>query len=162
MTASRPILGPIQPPIQWVSATLSPVIKRPERDANHSRPSSAEVKYAWSYISTPSYTFMTWCLIKDKDNFTFLQYEPCTLYLLRGCSQKFPDWPPGTRTANGTALWHYEQFYRYFVSQSSEFCRYNPLCCFSASVYCCLFRYRLNPETYGYTLVFSEQLNQGE
>jgi len=31
--------------------------------------------------------------------------------------------------------------YRYFVSQSSEFCRHNPLCCFSTSVYCCLFRY---------------------
>jgi hypothetical protein len=29
------------------------------------------------------------------------------------------------------------QLYRYFVSQSSEFCRHNPLCSFSASVYCC-------------------------
>jgi hypothetical protein len=47
------------------------------------------------------------------------------------------------------------QVYRYFVSQSSEFCRHNPLCCFSTSVYCCkrLFRYRLSPETFGYTLV---------
>jgi len=25
--------------------------------------------------------------------------------------------------------------YRYFVSQSSEFCRHNPLCCFPTSVY---------------------------
>jgi hypothetical protein len=25
---------------------------------------------------------------------------------LRGCIQKFPDWPPGARTANGTALRH--------------------------------------------------------
>jgi len=32
------------------------------------------------------------------------------------------------------------QLYRYFVSQSSEFCRHNPLCCFSTSAYCCLFR----------------------
>jgi hypothetical protein len=42
------------------------------------------------------------------------------------------------------------------VSQCSEFCRHNPLCCFSTSVYCrcrCLFRYRLSPETFGYTLV---------
>jgi len=40
------------------------------------------------------------------------------------------------------------------VSQSSEFCRHNPLCYFSTSVYCCcLFRYRLSPETFGYTLV---------
>jgi hypothetical protein len=27
------------------------------------------------------------------------------------------------------------------MSQSSEFCHHNPLCCFSMSVYCCLFRY---------------------
>jgi hypothetical protein len=47
-----------------------------------------------------------------------------------------------------------QKLYRYFVSQSSEFCRHNPLCCFSASVYCCcLFRYRFSPETFGYTLV---------
>jgi len=34
-------------------------------------------------------------------------------------------------------------------SQSSEFCRHNPLGCFSTSVYCCLF-YQLSPETFGY------------
>jgi hypothetical protein len=28
----------------------------------------------------------------------------CTF--VRGCIQKFPDWPPGARTANGTALCH--------------------------------------------------------
>jgi hypothetical protein len=39
------------------------------------------------------------------------------------------------------------------VSLFCEFCRHNPLCCFSKSVYCCLFRYRLSPETYGYILV---------
>jgi hypothetical protein len=73
------------------------------------------------------------------------------------CIQKFPDWPPGARTANGTALCHYMQLYRYCVSQSSEFCRHNHLCCFSTSVYCCcLFRYRLSPETFGHTLVHWE------
>jgi hypothetical protein len=42
----------------------------------------------------------------------------------------------------------------YSVSQSSDFCRHNPLCCFWMHVYyCCLFRYRLSPETVGYTLV---------
>jgi hypothetical protein len=25
---------------------------------------------------------------------------------IRGCIQKLPDWPPGTRTANGTSLCH--------------------------------------------------------
>jgi hypothetical protein len=74
---------------------------------------------------------------------------------LRGRIQKFPYWTPGARTANGTALCHWVQLYRYFVSQSSEFCCHSPLCCFSTSVCCCcLFRYRLSPETFGYTLVF--------
>jgi hypothetical protein len=78
-----------------------------------------------------------------------------TYHAWGGCIEKFPDWPPGARTINGTALCHKVQLYHYFVSQSSEFCRHNPLCCFSTSVYCCkrIFRYRLNPETFGYTLV---------
>jgi hypothetical protein len=75
---------------------------------------------------------------------------------IRGCIQTFPDWPPEAETANGTALCHYVQSYRYFVSQSREFCRHNPLCCFSTSVYCCccLFRNGLSPETFGYTFVY--------
>jgi len=28
------------------------------------------------------------------------------LQWIRGCIQKFPDWPPGTRTTNGTAFCH--------------------------------------------------------
>jgi hypothetical protein len=50
------------------------------------------------------------------------------------CIQKFQDWSPGATTANGTAVCHWVQLYRYFVSQSSEFCHNNPLCCSSASV----------------------------
>jgi hypothetical protein len=51
------------------------------------------------------------------------------------------------------------QLYRYFASQSSEFCCHNPLCCFSMSVYCCkrIFRYRLSTETFGYTLIYKLQ-----
>jgi hypothetical protein len=79
------------------------------------------------------------------------------LATLRECIQKFPDWPPGASTANGTVFCHQVQFYRYFVSLPSEFCHHNPLCCFSTSVYFCksIFRYRLSPETFGYTLVLS-------
>jgi len=83
---------------------------------------------------------------------------------MQGCIQNFPDWPPGARSANGTALCHYVQLCRYFVSQSSEFSRHNSLCCFSISEYCCcfccrrrrrLFHYRLSPETFRYTFVHS-------
>jgi hypothetical protein len=52
-TLSRPVLGPTQPPIQWVLE-----VKRPGREADHSPPFSAEVKNTWIYTSTPSYVFM--------------------------------------------------------------------------------------------------------
>jgi hypothetical protein len=55
-----PPLGPTQPPIQWVAG----------RKADHSPPSSAEIKNAWSYTSSPQDVFMTWCLVKHAD-FTF-------------------------------------------------------------------------------------------
>jgi hypothetical protein len=43
--ASRPALGPTQPPIQWVPGGPFPWGKvRPGRDADHSPPSSAKVK----------------------------------------------------------------------------------------------------------------------
>jgi hypothetical protein len=43
-TAFRTVLGPTVPPIQWVPAALSLGVKRPGREADHSHPSSAEVK----------------------------------------------------------------------------------------------------------------------
>jgi hypothetical protein len=61
----------------------------------------------------------------------YVKFIACILHLIRRCIQKFPDWPPGARSANGTALFHQVQLYRPFVSQSNEFCCYNPLCCFS-------------------------------
>jgi hypothetical protein len=55
-TVFKLVLGPTQPPIQWVQGTLSLGVKRPEREADHSPPSRAEVKNAWSYTSTPQIT----------------------------------------------------------------------------------------------------------
>jgi hypothetical protein len=86
-TASRTALGPTQPPIQWVPGALSLGVKRPVREADHSPPSSAEVKNAWSYTSTPQYVFMAWCLVKHRDHIkenevggicsTHWRYEEC-------------------------------------------------------------------------------------
>jgi len=52
------------------------------------------------------------------------------------------------------------QLYRYFVSQPSEFCRHNPLCCFSTSSTKGkhIFLYRLSPKTFGYTLVLLRKM----
>jgi hypothetical protein len=64
-TASRTALGPTHPPIQWVPfRAVSLGVKRPGREADHSPPSSAEVKDVWSYTSTPLYAFMAWCSVK--------------------------------------------------------------------------------------------------
>jgi hypothetical protein len=52
-SASRPALESTQPPIQWVPGALSPRVKRAGRESDHSPPSIAEVKNAWSYTSTP-------------------------------------------------------------------------------------------------------------
>jgi hypothetical protein len=47
-TSSRPALGSTQPPIQRL-----PGVKRPGREADHSPPTSAEVKKMRIYTSTP-------------------------------------------------------------------------------------------------------------
>jgi hypothetical protein len=47
------------------------------------------------------------------------------------------------------------QLYRYIVSQSSEFCCHDPLCCFSVSVLLLFISLWLSPETFGFTLVHS-------
>jgi len=47
-TASRLTLGPTQTPKQWVPGALSPGVKRPKREVDHSPPSRA-----WGCTSTP-------------------------------------------------------------------------------------------------------------
>jgi hypothetical protein len=54
-TSFRPPLGSTQPPIQCVPGALSPGVKRPGREADHSPPASAKVKDMWMYTSTPQY-----------------------------------------------------------------------------------------------------------
>jgi hypothetical protein len=50
---SRQVLGPTRPPIQWVQGVISPGVKRPRREADHSSPASTKVKKIWIYTSTP-------------------------------------------------------------------------------------------------------------
>jgi hypothetical protein len=57
--SSRPALGFTQPPIQRVPEALSPVVKRPGREADHSSPINTEFKRMWIYnISTSPHAFM--------------------------------------------------------------------------------------------------------
>jgi hypothetical protein len=54
-TASRQALGSTQSLLQWVPEALSPAVKRPGREADHSPPSSVEV-YNAGAMSPLSYT----------------------------------------------------------------------------------------------------------
>jgi hypothetical protein len=52
-TLSTPTLESTQPPIPWVHGALSPEVKLPELEADHSPPSSAEVKNGGAVPSLP-------------------------------------------------------------------------------------------------------------
>jgi hypothetical protein len=51
-------------------------INRPEREADHSSPPSAEFNNACSSTTTPTYIFMAWYLVKHWDIFAFCLYLP--------------------------------------------------------------------------------------
>jgi hypothetical protein len=70
ITASKPVLGPTQLPIQWVSRALYLGVKRPGREANY----LTSVLSRGAITSLPQYVFMAWCLVKHRDNFTFYLY----------------------------------------------------------------------------------------
>jgi hypothetical protein len=75
---------------------------------------------------------------------------------------KVPDWPPGARTANGTALCHKVQLYIYFVSQSSVCFAAITLYVASQRVFTVvkrIFLYRMTAETFGYSPVKLHYLN---
>jgi hypothetical protein len=77
-------MEPTQPAIQWVPGALSMGIQRPDREADHSPPSSAEVKeWVELYLDSPNTPSWRGAQLKHRDNFTFT---------LRGCIQKFPNW----------------------------------------------------------------------
>jgi hypothetical protein len=70
-TTSRIVLGPSQPPIQWVLGAISLGVKWMGNETDHSPPSNAEVKKEWHYSSTPPDIFMACCFISTRDNLTF-------------------------------------------------------------------------------------------
>jgi hypothetical protein len=49
----------------------------------------------WSYTSPPQYIFMAWCLVKPRDNLTFIWGE-----LFRYVIQLLPRWCEGVGVVN--------------------------------------------------------------
>jgi hypothetical protein len=80
---SRPAMGPTQPPIQRVTRALSLSAKRPGHVSDHPHSYRAEVKAAGSYTSIPPHTFMSWSLVKHRDNFRYMKYIELCQYFRR-------------------------------------------------------------------------------
>jgi hypothetical protein len=74
-TASRPVLGPTQPRIQWIPRALSLGVKRLGGEANNWPPSSVEFNNAWSYTSTPQYAFLAWWSVKAQGQLLYDLYR---------------------------------------------------------------------------------------
>jgi hypothetical protein len=56
--------------------SLTPGVKRPGREADHSPTSTAEIKNAWSYTSTPPIRLHgVWCLVRHRDKFIPLRFN---------------------------------------------------------------------------------------
>jgi hypothetical protein len=71
-TASRRALWSTQSPNQQVLGALSPGLKRPLHEADHSSPSSVEDEMRGAIPPLPQYVFMAWCLVKHRDNFNLV------------------------------------------------------------------------------------------
>jgi hypothetical protein len=63
----RPARRHTQPPTEWVQEALPQGVKRPQHEADHSPPSSAEIKNEWRYTSTPP----VYLHDVDRNTFTF-------------------------------------------------------------------------------------------
>jgi hypothetical protein len=135
------VLGPTQPPIQWVAGTLTAGIRRPEREADNSPPSNVEVKNTWNYTSTPQYVFMAWCLAKEKNNFTLLYSTllystlpyPTLLYPTLPYSTPLHSTPLHSTLLHPTLLYSTPLYSTIIPSQSNSF--YFTTVCFCKSLF---------------------------
>jgi hypothetical protein len=57
---SKQAPGPTQPPVQWLSGTVSPEVKQPKYETEYWHSRSTGVKNSWSYTYILSYVFMTY------------------------------------------------------------------------------------------------------
>jgi hypothetical protein len=63
----------LQTGLPGYQGVLSSVVKRPVRETDRSSPSSADIKNAWRYTSTPLYVFIAWCLIEYRQLYIYLR-----------------------------------------------------------------------------------------
>jgi hypothetical protein len=83
------LLFATQLPMHKVPGVFTSGVKRPRREADHPPQSSAGIKNAWSYTSTPPYVIMEWCLVRHRDKFyilPFLIFFPFIIFFLLNLS----------------------------------------------------------------------------
>jgi hypothetical protein len=127
----RPALGPIQPPIQRVPGALSSVVKRSGREADHSPPTSAEVKKMWVYTSIHKPSWCSAYLVKYRDNFTFtyswtlFHQRVFILFHLCASKQEFKGITQQLTTCHFVTLWTTDAEFKWcnFMSASPSLFR---------------------------------------
>jgi hypothetical protein len=91
-TTSRTALRPTQPPIQWVPGALSLGVKRPGHEADHSPPSSADVKeWVELYLHSPNTPSWRGAQLKEAQGQLHLHIltEKCVPENLINCISEF-------------------------------------------------------------------------
>jgi hypothetical protein len=91
VTTFSPAVGRTHLRMEWVPGTLSAAVKRPGREAYHSRPWSSAVN-AWSYTPSP-YVCIAWYLVKHRE-----------LYQLNGIALGYGLHNGGVRVPTGIFL----------------------------------------------------------
>jgi hypothetical protein len=84
-TEFRTALGPTQPPIQWVPGALSLEIRWPGREADHSLPSSVEVKMSGAIPPLPNTPSSRGAELKESTGTSL----PLPLYHLTDIHEKY-------------------------------------------------------------------------
>jgi len=74
-TASIPALRLTQSPMLWIPKALTPGVKRPGHECNHSPPSGVEVENGWGYCLIKQEIRLHGVLLKYRD-FTFKTNKP--------------------------------------------------------------------------------------
>jgi hypothetical protein len=92
---------PTQPPIQWVPGALSLGVKRPGCEADHSPPSTAEVKVPGVIPPLPNTPSWRDAQLKQRDNLRYIKVQTTNELFLRpvneSCCPQQPNVPSESR-----------------------------------------------------------------
>lgn len=99
---SRPVVGPIQVPMQWAVGDLYPGILQLSPEADHSPTTSAEAKYACTHICTSSHASrQSVYLVRNRDNISFLNMETTKM-----CIEIIPKQWKNILSKEGNQIYH--------------------------------------------------------